>query len=109
PLCEGDGEIAVIGWGSTKGAIAEALARLDDPRLVQVHFVWVHPLATEQLSVLKNYKYKIVVENNADAAFTDQLKLHDVKVDDRILQSNGFSFFADELTGMIEKSLKELS
>ncbi len=109
PLCKGDGEIAVIGWGSTKGAIAEALARLDDPRLVQVHFAWMHPLTTEQLSVLKNYKYKIIVENNADAAFADQLKLHDIQVDDKILQSNGFSFFADELSGMIEKSVKELS
>ncbi len=108
PECKGDGEIAVIGWGSSKGAIAEALARLEDPRLVQVHFAWVHPLTAEQLSILKKYKYKIVVENNADGAFGDQLKLHDIKVDDKILQSNGFSFFADELTGMIEKSLKEL-
>ncbi len=109
PVCKGDGEIAVIGWGSTRGAIAEALERLDDPRLVQVHFAWVHPLGAAQLSVLKAYRYKILVENSADGAFADQLRLHDITVDERILQSNGFSFFADELTGMLEKSLKELS
>ncbi len=109
PTCKGEGEIAVIGWGSSKGAIAEALERLDDPRLVHVHFAWVHPLSAKQLSVLNDYKYKIVVENNADGAFADQLKLHDIKVDDKILQSNGFSFFADQLTSMIEKSVKELS
>ncbi|MBU0632188.1 2-oxoacid:acceptor oxidoreductase subunit alpha [bacterium] len=109
PTCKGKGEIAVIGWGSSKGAIAEALERLDDKRLSHVHFAWVHPLSPEQLSVLDGYKYKIVVENNADAAFADQLKLHDIHVDDKILQSNGFSFFADQLTNMIEKSLKELS
>ncbi len=109
PLCTGEGEIAVIGWGSTKGAIAEALERVGDPRLVQVHFAWVHPLSVAQLRVLNAYQYKIVVENNADGAFANQLKLHDIKVDDIILQSNGFSFFADELTGMIKKSLKELS
>ncbi|WP_345991801.1 2-oxoacid:acceptor oxidoreductase subunit alpha [Sulfurimonas sp. HSL-1716] len=109
PVCIGEGDIAVIGWGSSKGAIAEALQRLDDPRLVQVHFTWVHPLSREQLSVLDSYKYKIVVENNADGAFADQLKLYGVKVDEKILQSNGFSFFADQLKSMIEKSVKELS
>ena len=109
PTCKGEGEIAVIGWGSSKGAIAEALEHLDDPRLVHLHFAWVHPLSAEQLSVLNDYKYKIVVENNADGAFADQLKLHDIKVDEKILQSNGFSFFADQLAGMIQMCVKELS
>jgi 2-oxoglutarate ferredoxin oxidoreductase subunit alpha len=109
PSCKGEGEIAIIGWGSSKGAISEALKRLDDKRLEHVHFAWVHPLNSEQLSVLSGYKYKIVVENNADGAFADQLKLHDVHVDKKILQYNGFSFFTDQLTSMIEKSLKELS
>ena len=109
PTCKGEGEIAVIGWGSSKGAITEALERLDDPRLVHVHFAWVHPLSPEQLSVLNDYKYKIVVENNADGAFADQLKLNDIKVDEKILQSNGFSFFADQLAGMIQMCVKELS
>ena len=109
PTCKGNGDIAIIGWGSSKGAISEALERLDDERLVHIHFIWMHPLSREQLSVLDKYKYKIVVENNADGAFADQLKLYDVHVDHKILQSNGFSFFADQLTKMIEKSLKELS
>ncbi len=108
PICNGAGDIAIIGWGSSKGAISEVLERLDDKRLSHVHLVWMHPLSKEQLSVLNGYKYKIVVENNADGAFADQLKLHDIHIDDRILQSNGFSFFADQLTSMIEKSVKEL-
>ena len=109
PTCKGEGDIAIIGWGSTYGAITEALKRLDNPRLVNVHFIWMHPLSKEQLGVLENYTYKIVVENNADGAFADQLKLHDIKIDDKILQSNGFSFFADQLAEMIEKAVKELS
>ncbi|MGC9352158.1 MAG: 2-oxoacid:acceptor oxidoreductase subunit alpha, partial [Sulfurovum sp.] len=63
PKIEGEGEIAVIGWGSSYGAISEALARVDDPRLCHVHFEWVHPLAAKQLELLANYNYKIVVEN----------------------------------------------
>jgi 2-oxoglutarate ferredoxin oxidoreductase subunit alpha len=109
PTCKGSGDIAIIGWGSSKGVIAESLKRVNDVRLEHIHFVWMHPLSQKQLNILDGYKYKIVVENNADGAFADQLTLHGVHVNDKILQSNGFSFFVDQLTNMIEKSIKELS
>jgi len=67
----------------------------------------VHPLSKEQLKSLGRFKYKIVVENSANGAFANQLKLHDIKIDNQILQSNGFSFFVDQLSVMIGKSLKE--
>ncbi|MFA5428853.1 MAG: 2-oxoacid:acceptor oxidoreductase subunit alpha [Sulfurimonas sp.] len=109
PEIVGEGDIAIIGWGSTRGAICETLEYLKNPRLSHVHFAWVHPLSKEQLKSLERFKYRIVVENSADGAFANQLKLYDVKIDDQILQSNGFSFFVDQLSIMIEKSLKELS
>jgi 2-oxoglutarate ferredoxin oxidoreductase subunit alpha len=104
----GDGDIAVVGWGSTSGAIAEAVKLLDNSRLVQVHFTWVHPLNPEHLEALKKYKHIIVVENNADGAFADRLKIQGVKIDKIILQFNGFAFFADQLREIILKELKEL-
>ena len=109
PEIVGDGDIAIIGWGSTFGVICESIKHLNNPRLAHVHFAWVHPLGKEQLKSLERFKYKIVVENNADGAFANQLKLHDVKIDNQILQSNGFNFFVDQLSVMIEKSLKEFS
>ncbi|MDD2451677.1 MAG: 2-oxoacid:acceptor oxidoreductase subunit alpha [Sulfurovum sp.] len=108
PNIEGEGEIAVIGWGSSYGAISEALSRMDDPRLCHIHFEWVYPLAEKQLELLAGYRHKIVVENNASGMFADQLKLHDIKVDRKILQYNGFAFFADQLAQMIEEEIKEL-
>lgn len=108
PEVIGEGDIALIGWGSTRAAIRESLEHLNNPRLAHVHFVWVHPLCKEQLKSLEKFKYVIVVENNADGAFANQLKLHDVKIDKHILQSNGFSFFVDHLSVMIEESVKEL-
>lgn len=109
PEVSGEGSIAVIGWGSTRGAVAEAIARLDDPRLVQVHFAWVHPLDPKALAFLDEYACRIVVENNADGAFADQLTLHGVRVDQKILQSNGFAFFVDQLAEKLASVLKELS
>ncbi|MCJ7764820.1 MAG: 2-oxoacid:acceptor oxidoreductase subunit alpha, partial [Thiovulaceae bacterium] len=109
PQTYGEGDIAVVGWGSTRGAIAEALQRLADPRLAQVHFAWVHPLNPEHLLFLKNYTHVIVVENNVDGAFADRLQFHGIVAKRRILQSDGFAFFADQLAEMISKSVKELS
>lgn len=108
PEVLGDGDIAILGWGSTKGAIFEVLQNLGNPHLAQVHFAWVYPLSKEQLSVLEKFSHIIVVENNADGAFANQLKLHDVKIYKQILQSNGFNFFTDQLSVMIEESIKEI-
>jgi 2-oxoglutarate ferredoxin oxidoreductase subunit alpha len=109
PESYAEGSIALVGWGSTRGALAEALRRLDDPRLAQVHFAWIHPLNPEHLAFLKAYSHVIVVENNADGAFADKLALHGISIDSRILQFNGFAFFSDQLAEMISKSVKELS
>ncbi|MDM5270925.1 2-oxoacid:acceptor oxidoreductase subunit alpha [Sulfurovum sp. zt1-1] len=108
PKIAGNGDIAIIGWGSSYGAINEALLRLDDPRLSHVHFDWVYPLSDKQLDHLNKYRYRIVVENNATGIFADQLKLHDIKIDKKILQYNGFAFFADQLTQLINEQIKEL-
>ncbi|GIT97532.1 2-oxoacid:acceptor oxidoreductase subunit alpha [Sulfurovum sp. TSL1] len=108
PKVYGEGDIALIGWGSTKGAIMEAVNALDDPRLFHVHFFWVHPLNPEQLTFLKHTKVNIVIENNVTGQFAELLKSHDIRIDHRILQSNGFSFFTDRLKESLEKVLKEL-
>jgi len=109
PEIIGDGNIAIVGWGSTKGAISEVLSLLNDSRLSQVHFSWVYPLNKEHLSKLSEMKLLIVVENNSNAQFADLLKLNDIKVDATILQSNGFPFFTDILVDKIAQKVKELS
>ncbi|MFT7823834.1 MAG: 2-oxoacid:acceptor oxidoreductase subunit alpha [Sulfurimonas sp.] len=107
PKISGEGSIAIIGWGSTHGVISEALSLLDDPRLCHIHFDWVHPLFKTQLETLEAYAYRVVVENNADGLFADQLKLHGIRIDEKVLQYNGFAFFADQLAQIIESRVKE--
>jgi 2-oxoglutarate ferredoxin oxidoreductase subunit alpha len=109
PQITGSGDIAVVGWGSTKGVISDALLILDDSRLAQVHFSWIYPLNKEHLVKLHEMKHIIVVENNSNAQFADLLKLNDIKVDVTILQSNGFAFFSDILVEKIAQKAKELS
>lgn len=96
PLVSGRGEIALIGWGSTKAVIAEAIARLGDKRLTQAHFMWVHPLSDAQLEPLRRTR-NIVIENNVEGQFADRLRSCGIPVEKTLLQSNGFPFFIDEL------------
>jgi len=108
PEVLGQGSIALIGWGSTKGAVTEALKSLDDPRLFQVHFVWVHPLNPQNLEILKQSETNIVIENNVTGEFADVLESHSIRIDHHILQSNGFAFFADLLREKLLKVIKEI-
>lgn len=109
PQIIGSGDIAIVGWGSTKGAISEALFMLDDSKLAQVHFSWIYPLKKEHLLKLHEMKHIIVVENNSNAQFADLLKLNDIKTDATILCSNGFAFFSDLLVEEIAQKVRELS
>lgn len=108
PLIIGQGSIAVIGWGSTKGVIGEVLKELNDPRLFQVHFSWVHPLNPKHLEILKQTEVNIVIENNVTGQFADILKSNDVNIDHRILQSNGFTFFTDLLKEKLTNIIKDI-
>jgi len=109
PKVSGQGSIALIGWGSTKGVIDEVIKELDDPRLFHVHFTWIHPLNPQHLEILKHTKTNIMIENNVTGQFADILKKHDIKIDHRILQANGFNFFADILKKEIKKLIKDIA
>jgi 2-oxoglutarate ferredoxin oxidoreductase subunit alpha len=108
PEIDGEGSIAVVGWGSTKHIICESVKRLKDERVSSVHFSWVHPLCDSQLAPLHKAKYIIVVENNATGQFAKQLRLNGVAVHDQILKYDGLPFFVDELAEKLAALLKEI-
>ena len=108
PDVDGNGEIAVVGWGSTKHIIKEAVERIADKRLSTVHFSWLYPLCESQLAPLRKAKHLIVVENNATGQFAKLLRLQGIGVDAQILKFDGVSFFVDELTEKLILLLKEI-
>lgn len=108
PEVAGEGKIAVVGWGSTKCIIQEAVGRLNEADMFSVHFSWVHPLNLSQLLPLKRAKHIIVVENNATGQFAKFLRLNGITVHDQILKSDGLSFFVDELSVQLSALSKEI-
>jgi 2-oxoglutarate ferredoxin oxidoreductase subunit alpha len=61
-----EGDLLVIGWGSTKGAIEEAVGRLRDEgkKVSSVHFAFVQPLPPGVREILDGFEKVIAIENN---------------------------------------------
>jgi 2-oxoglutarate/2-oxoacid ferredoxin oxidoreductase subunit alpha len=108
PETSGNGDVLIIGWGSTKHIVAEAISRLQDKNVSSVHFSWIHPLSDTQLARLKQAKHRIVVENNATGQFAKLLRLNGIEIHAQALKYDGLCFFADELTEKLTLLLKDI-
>ena len=66
PAGDPDGDLLLVGWGSTYGAITAALAaqRAKGRRIGHVHLRWLNPLPKNLGEVLKRYKKVVVPEMN---------------------------------------------
>lgn len=103
PLCLGaeKAEIVLVGWGSTHGAIAEALENSERDDISYLHFKQVYPLPKNIKTLFKNAKKVIVIENNYSGQFASLLEKHGVTVTERIVKYDGEPFGVEELTERI--------
>ncbi len=62
----GDGELLVVGWGSTYGAITQAVAtaRASGRSVSSLHLRWLNPLPADLGDVLRRFKRVLVPELN---------------------------------------------
>lgn len=80
PVFGGDeGELLIVGWGSTKGAIEEAVERLRDEgrKVSSLHLRFIQPLPPGIKEVLQGFDRVLTVENN----WSDSLD-HEIITDD---------------------------
>ncbi|MGB7904667.1 MAG: 2-oxoacid:acceptor oxidoreductase subunit alpha [Steroidobacteraceae bacterium] len=63
---EREGELLVVGWGSTKGAIEEAVARLrgEGHRVSSTHLTFLQPMQPGIGEILRGFRQVITVEGN---------------------------------------------
>jgi 2-oxoglutarate/2-oxoacid ferredoxin oxidoreductase subunit alpha len=67
PLFGGeDGDMLVIGWGSTKGAIEEAVARLraDGRKVSSLHLQFIQPMPSGIKQIMRRFRNVMTVEGN---------------------------------------------
>lgn len=95
--------ITLVGWGSIKGPILDALQSNKLKKKVNfVHFPIVSPLPENSFAILKDAKKLVLIENNFQGQFAEILRAETgLKVADKILRYDGRPFYEDELVGKI--------
>lgn len=96
-------EMVLVGWGSTHGAITEALEKSGREDISYLHFKQVFPLPKNVKALFKNAKKVIVIENNYSGQFASLLEKHGVPVTERVVKYTGEPFGVEELTEAITK------
>ena len=69
------GDLLVVGWGSTRGAIEEAVQRVraDGHKVSSLHIKFLQPLASGIKEILQRFDKVLVVENNWADSMEDEL------------------------------------
>jgi 2-oxoglutarate ferredoxin oxidoreductase subunit alpha len=77
PKVHGDpeGDLLIVGWGSTKGAIEEAVTRVsaDGMKVSSLHLKFLQPMASGIGDILKRFKRVMTVEINYSDDFDHEL------------------------------------
>ena len=99
----GKGDNLLIGWGSTKGAILDALKTLPDYRFMQI--VYLSPFPAKQVKEeIEKSKNVILVENNVTGLLGDVIvEQTGIKIDKKILKYDARPFSAEEIVEAIKK------
>lgn len=99
-----DSKNLVVGWGSTKGAILDAIADLDAKFLQVIYF---KPMSDEIRKHLENAKRIILVESNVTGQLGRLIREKTgIKISDKILRYDARPFASDELKEEIARRLK---
>jgi 2-oxoglutarate/2-oxoacid ferredoxin oxidoreductase subunit alpha len=90
----------IIGWGSTSGAIKDAIKNID-AKFLQV--LYCKPLSNQIKKEIENAKNVILVECNATGQLGRLIREKTgIKISNRLLKYNGRPFHSDELNKLIK-------
>jgi 2-oxoglutarate ferredoxin oxidoreductase subunit alpha len=75
PYGSEEGDLLIVGWGSTKGAIEEAVDRVraDGLNVSSLHLKFLQPMATGIGEILKRFQRVICVEINYSDSMDDEI------------------------------------
>ena len=100
-------DLTIIGWGSSKGPITDALKILNSlhrKKVNYLHFSWIYPLPIKKIKKLLRNKNLVLVENNYSGQFGKLLKQElGIEITKKILKYDGKPLTADEIFNKIKK------
>jgi len=93
---ERSADLTLVGWGSTKGVIIEALKQLDNVNFI--HFTQVYPLPSKGKKILESAKNLAVVENNSTSQLRNLIKKeYFIDIKKTYLKNDGRPFWTEEI------------
>ncbi len=107
-----DAEFTLVGWGSTKGAILDALAELEasgGPRCAYLQVRLMRPFpAAEVKAALEQARHPILVENNYTAQLGALIREQTgVDLRRQVLKYDGRPFSQEELLEGLHKAFEQ--
>ncbi len=94
--------ILLMGWGSVKMPIIEAMVLAGRKDIAFLHFPWVFPLPDGAREYAASARTVVAIEGNATGQFADLVELETGRrFDRRILKSDGHQFAVEELAEKI--------
>ena len=94
----------IISWGSTKGAILDAIQDLD---IKFLQILYIQPLSTKVKEELQKVNKIILIENNSTAPLADLItQKTGIEIKNKILKYDGRPFLSDELKKQIQEILQ---
>jgi 2-oxoglutarate ferredoxin oxidoreductase subunit alpha len=112
PKLEGvaEADVTLVGWGSTWGAINEALGKLDHAgvKANQLHIKYLVPFHTDEVTeILSKARRVVVIENNGTGQFARHLRAETgIKADDTILKFDGEPFSPEYIVEAVQSILE---
>ncbi len=106
---EPEGDLLVVGWGGTEGALASTVSRLQEEghKISHAQFNYIKPLPKNTRDVLKRFKKIVVCELNA-GQFVNYLRmLYPEYTYQQFNKVQGLPFHIQELTEKFTKLLED--
>lgn len=104
-----DADVTLIGWGSTKGVIQEAVEMLNEEGISanQLQIRWMVPLHGERIAeILRDCRHTIIVENNYSGQFARYLRSETSFVPDgHIRKYDGEPFMPHHIVEAVKEQL----
>ncbi|HLH74434.1 MAG TPA: 2-oxoacid:acceptor oxidoreductase subunit alpha [Chloroflexota bacterium] len=103
-----DADVTVIGWGSTKGSILDALDELNGQGGLRWNYLQVRllrPFPAEEIStILRNAKKTVIVENNYTCQLGGMIReMTGISIDHEVPKFEGRPFSQEELVEALTK------
>ncbi|PIS04886.1 MAG: 2-oxoacid:acceptor oxidoreductase subunit alpha [Candidatus Buchananbacteria bacterium CG10_big_fil_rev_8_21_14_0_10_42_9] len=98
-------DVTLVGWGSTKGPVLEAMKEIPANKVNFIHFTGLNPLDKASVEkILQGRKKIVTIENNHDGQLAQLLGQEiQFKPDNQLLTYSGRQFYPEEIIDAVKK------